>query len=134
VLIFHALIAKTSLRQPLDFAMHFSGGAAIAYFLFEAQEHFQSFLGRPSSFGRYLFAFALACTAGLFWEFGELFSDGFLHTHIQKSLYETMSDLIADTAGATTSLLVVGLLRRFARSPNKADAANAARSDCVGFR
>ncbi|HVF70478.1 MAG TPA: hypothetical protein VM940_02620 [Chthoniobacterales bacterium] len=120
VLIFHAAVAKTPWRQPLDFAMHFSGGAAIAYFLFEAQDHFRGFLAPPSPFGRYLFAFALACTVGLFWEFGELFSDWFLHTHIQKSLHETMRDLIADTGGAVTSLLVLALLRCLAKSPNQA--------------
>jgi hypothetical protein len=111
VLILHAIVAKTFLRQPLDFAMHFLGGAAIAFFLFEAIHRFRDLLGTLTSFGRYVFAFALACTVGLFWEFGELFSDTFLHTHIQKTLHETLSDLIADASGATTSLVVVCVLR-----------------------
>lgn len=82
VLIFHAIVAETPYRKALDFAMHFSGGAAIAYFLFEALREFRSLLGTPTPFGRYLFAFALACTVGVFWEFGEYFSDAFLGTHI----------------------------------------------------
>jgi hypothetical protein len=50
------------------------------------------------------------CTVGVFWEFGELFSDVILRTHIQHSLHETMRDLIADAFGATASvaLLFVG--------------------------
>jgi hypothetical protein len=124
VLILHAIVAKTPLREPLDFAMHFSGGAAIAYFLFESQHYFQSLLGSPTPLGRYLFAFALACTVGVFWEFGELFSDTFLDTHIQKSIHETMSDLVADATGAITSLAVVCLTRYFLKSPNPQGEAN----------
>jgi hypothetical protein len=116
VFVLHAMVARTPLRQPLDFWIHFLGGAAIAYFLFHAQHHFQRLLGVPTSFGRYLFAFALACTTGVFWEFGELFSDTFLHTHIQKSLHETMSDLMADAAGAIASLLFVSLVRYFTQT------------------
>ena len=110
VLVLHAVVAETPLRKPLDFWMHFSGGVAIAYFLFHAIDCFEEFLG-VRSFGRYLFAFALACTVGLFWEFGELFSDVFLGTHIQKSVHETMSDLIADTLGAILVLVIIGLTR-----------------------
>ena len=112
VLVLHAVVAETPLRKPLDFWMHFSGGVAIAYFLFHAIDCFEEFLGVRTCFGRYLFAFALACTVGLFWEFGELFSDVFLGTHIQKSIHETMSDLIADTLGAIVSLLLISLRRR----------------------
>ena len=115
VLIFHAIVAKTPYRQALDFPMHFSGGAAIAYLLFEALHEFRDWLGAPSAFGRYLFSFSLACTVGVFWEFAELFSDTFLHSHIQKSLTETMSDLIADTTGALFALAVVFVVRLFAK-------------------
>ena len=107
VFILHAGIARTSLREPLDFTIHFLGGASIAYFLFHALFCFEALLGKPSCFGRYLFSFALACTVGLFWEFGELFSDTFLHTHIQRTIHETMFDLIADATGATSALLLV---------------------------
>jgi len=115
VLILHAIVIRTSFRQPLDFTMHFCGGAAIAYFMFEAQQVFQRVLGTPTAFGRYLIAFALACTVGVFWEFGEFFSDAFLHTHIQGSLPETMSDLIADATGAIVSLLLVCFVRYLIR-------------------
>ncbi len=111
VLILHAVVAKTPFRGPLDFAMHFSGGAAMAYFLFEAQRCFQEFLGNLTPLARYLLAFALACSVGVFWEFGEWFSDIFLQTHLQKSLPETMSDLLADTVGAVTAMTVVAMVR-----------------------
>ena len=47
----------------------------------------------------------------MFWEFGELFSDVFLGTHIQKTVRETMSDLIADAAGAITLLVLICIAR-----------------------
>lgn len=112
VLILHAFVEKTSFRQPLDFTIHFLGGASIACFLFHALQCFRMIFGSTTALGCYLFSFALACTGGpLFWEFGELLSDTFLHTHIQQTLHETMSDLIADTTGAISSLLVVFLTR-----------------------
>jgi hypothetical protein len=113
VLIFHAIVAETPYRKALDFTMHFSGGAAIAYFSFVALHEFRSLLGMPTAFGRYLFSFALTCTVGMFWEIGEYFSDVFLSTHIQKELTNTMSDLIADAAGALSALALVFLIRRF---------------------
>ncbi len=118
VLILHAIVAKTSYRQQLDFMMHFSGGAAIAYFLFEAQHCLKSILGIPTPFGRYLFAFAMANTVGVFWEFGELFSDMYWHTHIQQNIHETMFDLIADSTGAATSLVAIWLTRCFTKTPH----------------
>jgi len=50
--------------------------------------------------------FALACTVGLFREFGELFSDVFLGTPIRKSLHEALLDLVADAVGAGVSLAI----------------------------
>jgi hypothetical protein len=107
VVLFHAIIEKTSLRTPLDFPIHFLGGASMAFFFFHALDCFEAMLGTMTAFTRHLFSFSLACTVGLFWEFGELFSDTFLHTHIQITLHETMSDLIADTTGAITSLSLI---------------------------
>jgi hypothetical protein len=114
----HAVIAKTPFRKPLDFPIHFLGGASIAFLFFHALDCFEALFGALTPFARYLFSFSLACTIGVFWEFGELFSDAFLHTHIQKSLHETMSDLIADTTGAVTSLSFVFIARRLShRNP-----------------
>lgn len=115
VLVFHAAVAKTALREPMDFTIHFSGGAAIAFFVFNAIELLPTWFGRLTTFGHHLFSFAMACTVGLFWEFGELASDVFRGTHIQISVHETLRDLIADTCGAVTALTLVFLVRRFRR-------------------
>lgn len=111
VLVFHHEIQHTRWREPLDFVMHYSGGLAITYFLWHALELFAHWIGELTSFARYLFAFALACTVGVFWEFAEFASDIFLHTHIQYSIGETMRDLIADATGAMTTLTLILLVR-----------------------
>jgi hypothetical protein len=111
VLVFHAIIVRTPFRKPLDFPIHFLGGASIAYFSFHALIRLSPLFGETTPWARYFFSFTIACTVGLFWEFGELFSDVFLHTHIQQSLQGTMSDLIADATGAITSLSLVFLTR-----------------------
>lgn len=111
VLIFHAIVAKTRFRAPLDFTMHFLGGASMAYVFFYALDHLSFLLGSVTKSGRYLFSFSLACTVGVFWEFAEYTSDVFRHTHIQQSLPETMSDLIADASGAAACLALLGMVR-----------------------
>ena len=110
VLIFHAAMAKTSLRTPLDFTIHFLGGASMAYLMYRALESFAFLLGQVTFLGQLIFSFALACTVGVFWEFTEFFRDTMYHTHIQQSLQETMLDLVADAAGATASLLLISLI------------------------
>ena len=111
VLIFHRVVFNTPWRQPLDFAMHYSGGVAISFFLWHALDCFASWFGTLTSFARYVFTFALACTVGLFWEFAELFSDVVYHTRIQHSIHETMRDLIADATGALTTLAGLFIVR-----------------------
>ena len=111
VLALHQSVLRTPWRQPLDFAMHYSGGVAISFFLWHALDCFAHWFGALTAFARYLFTFALACTVGLFWEFAELFSDVVYHTHIQHSVHETMRDLIADATGALTTLTGVFIVR-----------------------
>ncbi len=111
VLIFHRVVFNTPWRQPLDFAMHYSGGVAISFFLWHALDCFASWFGTLTPFARYVFTFALACTVGLFWEFAELFSDVVYHTRIQHSIHETMRDLIADATGALTTLAGLFIVR-----------------------
>jgi len=98
--------------------MHFLGGASMAYVFFHALDHLSVFLGSVTKAARHLFAFSLACTVGVFWEFAEYASDVFRHTHIQQSLPETMSDLIADASGAAACLVLLGLIYALiARAP-----------------
>jgi len=118
VLLLHAIVAKTPWRERLDFTIHGSGGAAIAYFIFEAIACLPSFFGRPNALVHYLLAFTSACTVGVFWEFSERFADVHLHRHIQQSLEETMSDLAADAVGAALVLTLIGIMRRFVFRPS----------------
>jgi Zn-dependent protease len=104
VLLFHQWLLQTPYRQQLDFVMHYSGGVAIAFFLWHALYCFAHWFGKLTPFARYLFTFALACTVGLFWEFAELYSDVVYGSHIQHNVRETMRDLIADATGALTTL------------------------------
>lgn len=111
-MVFHAAVAPTRWRVPLDFTIHFLGGASIAFFFFHTVDCFKKHFGAVSSFTHYLLSFALACTMGVFWELGEFASDIYLKTRIQQNIPETMADLIADVSGATISLLGVYLVRR----------------------
>ena len=68
VLLLHAIIEKTSLRTPLDFSIHFLGGASMAFFFFHALDCFEAMLGTTTAFTRYLFSFSFACTgSACFW-------------------------------------------------------------------
>ncbi len=113
VLALHQQVLRTPWRQQLDFAMHFSGGVAISFFIWHALDCFAHWFGTLTAFARYLFTFSLACTVGLFWEFAELCSDVFRHTHIQHSIHETMRDLAADATGALLTLLGIWVVRCF---------------------
>ncbi len=121
VLVFHEWLVHTPYRQQLDFLMHYSGGVAIAFFLWHALDCFAHWFGRLTVFARYLFTFALACTVGLFWEFAELYSDVVYGTHIQHSIPETMRDLVADATGALTTLMLIWLVRCFVKKSDAAD-------------
>jgi hypothetical protein len=95
--------------------MHYSGGVAIAFLFWHTLDCFAPWFGRLTSFARYLFTFALACTMGLFWEFAEFYSDVVYGTHIQQTIRETLRDLIADATGALTTLLLILLVSCFTR-------------------
>lgn len=111
VLIFHRMIYGTPHRTALDFTIHFLGGASMGFCFFYALDYFKGWVGQTTPFGRYLFSFSLACVVGLFWEFAELFSDTYLRTHIQRTIRETLGDLIADASGAATALTLILIVR-----------------------
>jgi hypothetical protein len=123
VLVLHAVVAKTSLRNPFDFPIHFLGGASMAYVAYHALDCFKTWFGAITWLTRYLFSFCFACTVGVFWEIGERSLDYFLRMRIQQTLENTMLDLIADATGAAAALLlvaVVGAIRRTGRSESGA--------------
>lgn len=113
VFILHGLFGKLFGHEPyVDPVSHFCGGAAIAYFLRRASEVTPDFIGTPSETGHSLVAFGLACFAALAWEFGELFSDIFLGTNIQRSAPNTLRDLALGVGGAGAYLVVRFVSRR----------------------
>ncbi len=113
VIIFHAIVASTPYRQALDFPVHFLGGAAAAYFFYHAFGFAGDLLGKPTRLGRFVFAYALACTVGVFWEIAEFAAGLWLGANIQLTMAETMWDLVADVSGA---LLALALVRVFGRA------------------
>lgn len=95
------------IREQLDHVIHFSGGLAIAYFLYQCIGICSAYTGGLRPQVRLLLTFTASCTVALFWEFGEFASDIFRGTHIQHHVSETLYDLIFGTLGAT---LTVGLI------------------------
>lgn len=110
VILFRAVAMANGVRQPLDPAIHFSGGFAIAYVLYRGVRIFAPVIGSVTVLTRYLLAFTAACTVALFWEFGEFVSDLVRGTHIQHSVRETLGDLIFGTFGALLSLALIAIV------------------------
>jgi hypothetical protein len=100
----------------------FSGGAAITYFFRRAAEINPQHIGTPSATGLNLLAFGLACFAALAWEFGELFSDIFLGTNIQRNAPNTLRDLGLGVGGACLYVVVRYLSSRNAQPAARANA------------
>lgn len=105
VILFHAAVARLSAdRQAFDPAMHFLGGAAIAYFLWHAADLWKEWLGGPAPAARGLIVFCAATTVAVFWEFAEFSSGALLGAYSQLSLKETMADLFRGCLGAASYL------------------------------
>ncbi|MES2943151.1 MAG: hypothetical protein V4772_09815 [Pseudomonadota bacterium] len=113
VLLFHALMVRTPYRVQFDGVHHFLGGVTISYFLLKSVCIASPIIGSLRPVGTYLFAFALACAAAVFWEIAEFAADQFFGTHIQITLTETMGDLIFGVAGAASTLLLMALFQTF---------------------
>jgi hypothetical protein len=117
VIIFRWLAMAFHIREQLDHVIHFSGGVAICYFLYQSIGICSFYVGTFNPPIRYFLAFTTSCTVALFWEFGEFASDIFLGTHIQHSISETLFDLIFGTLGASTTIALL-LISRFFRAPS----------------
>jgi hypothetical protein len=111
VVVGHEVAARIFGHEPVvDPIMHFSGGMAAAYFVRRACAVCPRLVGAPTPFVVDLLAFGIACSAALFWEFGEQLSDICLGSHIQTSVTNTLRDLELGVAGAATLLVVRRLL------------------------
>ena len=115
VIVFRGVAMVLGIRAQLDHVIHFSGGFAIAYFLYRVCKMAHHYIGELSPLARYLMAYFSACTVALFWEFGEFASDIFMRTQIQHSVTETLLDLIYGASGAFLCLLLIAIVERVKR-------------------
>ena len=114
VLILHALLGSVLGHEPyVDPTMHFLGGAAAAFFVRHASRVAGRLLGGPTQYALDLLAFGSTCAIALFWEFGEFASDQYFGTHIQRSLENTMRDLVLGVSGAVVYLAAHRLIGSF---------------------
>ena len=104
VLILGAIIVRLPDARELYWPLHVFGGAALAFFFFQAIGIAAGSLGRLAPLGRYLMAFALACTVAVLWEIGEFIWDDIAGTQLQEGLADTMIDLICGLCGAGVAL------------------------------
>jgi len=107
VIVAHEVGARSFGHEPVvDPVMHFSGGAAAAFFVQRACAVGGRVFGSPSPLGADLLALGLACAAALFWEFGEQLCDIYLGTHAHTSVTGTLRDLELGVAGAALYLAI----------------------------
>lgn len=115
VLVLHELVFIREWRTQVDWFNHFAGGLSFTYFAWKSLPFLFTYTGPLTTAGRLAAAFLSGCTAALLWDIGEFSSDIFLHTSIQKSLDETMMDLVNGFLGTSTMVVLLAILTR--RSP-----------------
>jgi hypothetical protein len=109
VVVLRIICNGVGLRHALDWAAHFLGGLAMAYFLYTAVCLFVSRLGALKSCTVYLLAFCGTCAVAVFWEIGEFAGDRLFGTQSQFTLAETMGDLMYGVLGAAVALAIMRL-------------------------
>jgi hypothetical protein len=109
VLALAALVAGTPQAPDIYWLLHVVGGAALGLFFSRGLLIAEPLFGalRPSS--RTVFAFALACSAVLAWEFAEFAVDRVFGTRLQKDNLDTMTDLLLGVCGAALYLAFAAL-------------------------
>ncbi len=110
VLIFHQFVSIKDWRTQIDWLNHYSGGLSFTYFAWKSLPLLIRWIGNPTSLGRLAIAFLSGCTAALLWEIAEFSSDLLLDTAIQKSVHETMMDIVNGFLGTATAVLILGFL------------------------
>jgi hypothetical protein len=107
VLVLHEFLSVESWRTQIDWFNHYAGGLAFTFFAWKSLPMLFPWTGQLTFTGRLGAAFLAGCTAALLWDIGEFASDLFLGTAIQKSIHETMMDLVNGVLGTTTTVLVL---------------------------
>ncbi len=81
---------------------HFLSCAVLAFLAFTVtyllNKHLESF--KVNLWGMLIIMILFTSAMGVFWEFGQFFVDQFLGMKEQNDLFNTMTDLLADVAGA----------------------------------
>lgn len=118
VLVLHEFLSVKDWRTQVDWFNHYAGGLAFTYFSWKSLPLLAPWTGQLTPAARLAVAFLTGCTAALLWDIGEFGSDLVLDTTIQKSLQETMTDLVIGVLGATTAILILTFLslQRFKNS------------------
>ncbi|MGE5650345.1 hypothetical protein [Noviherbaspirillum sp. UKPF54] len=106
----------------LDSATHFSGGAALSYFLLDLFDSADDVIGHIPRPIRMTLVFSCVGLAAICWEFYEFLSDYFFGTTMQWGLADTMSDLFFGLLGSAAFLVQQRLRGVFSRFGKRADA------------
>jgi uncharacterized membrane protein YjdF len=107
VIVAHWFVIRSPWSEPLNGVIHFSGGAAAAYFVYHAAIYFERWLGKLTLIAHVLLAFGITCAIAIGWEIAEFAFDQVFRTRVQMDLVDTMRDLICGVLGALSTLVVV---------------------------
>jgi len=119
VLISHQFLHVKSYTTLIDWMHHFSGGLSFSYFVWKSLPFFSRWGGTPTLLARLAVTFLAGCTAALLWEIAEFSSDLLLNTHIQKSVQETMMDIVNGFLGTNCTILAQSFLNLNKRRHSK---------------
>jgi hypothetical protein len=119
VLVLHEFLSVPGWRTQVDWFNHFAGGLSFTFFAWKSLPLLFPWTGPLTPAGRLAAAFLSGCTAALLWDIGEFTSDMILHTTIQKSLEETMMDLLNGFLGTTLCTLVITFSQRKHLAPHR---------------
>ena len=113
VVILHHVLGGWLGHEPVvDPVMHFSVGAAAAFFFSRSAACARRYLGDPSPLAVGLMAFGLATVAAVGWELAEYLGDLVRGTNVQRGLSNTMRDLFLGVGGAAVYIVAANLLPR----------------------
>ncbi|MBK1882162.1 hypothetical protein JIN85_07040 [Luteolibacter pohnpeiensis] len=110
VLILHEFLNIRGYRTQIDWWNHYSGGLAFCFFAWKSLPLFGRWIGQITPVGRIAIAFLAGCTAALCWDIVEFLMDLTFSSNIQKSLQETMMDLLNGFLGCSTTTAILCFL------------------------
>lgn len=114
VVVLHRIVMLCGWRKYVvfDWILHFTGGLAIAYFLFYLIPYFEARIGKLTRAARLALTYTSACTVAAFWELAEFAASFSRGTVLQHSLSETMVDLLNGVVGAAITVVVLAISGR----------------------